>query len=61
VGSDDEFTPIGDAELITTCVPGATLVVVDGAGHLPNLEREADFNVALGQLLQRVTTVGQQR
>lgn len=61
VGSDDEFTPIGDAELITGCVPGATLVVVDGAGHLPNLEREAVFNAALGRLLQQVTAVGGQR
>ncbi|NBE84066.1 alpha/beta fold hydrolase [Micromonospora rubida] len=58
VGRDDEFTPIGDAELITECVPGATLVVVDGAGHLPNLEREAVFNAALGRLLQHVTAVG---
>ncbi|MFG1777590.1 alpha/beta fold hydrolase [Micromonospora sp. NPDC049051] len=61
VGSDDEFTPVGDAELITGCVPGARLVVVDGAGHLPNLEREAVFNAALGHLLEQVEAVGAQR
>ncbi|ROT31283.1 alpha/beta fold hydrolase [Micromonospora sp. HM5-17] len=61
VGSEDAFTPLPDAELIAECVPGAELVVVDGAGHLPNLEREAAFNDALGRLLQRVAAAGVRR
>jgi pimeloyl-ACP methyl ester carboxylesterase len=47
VGTEDTFTPVSDAELIRSLVPGATLVVVDGAAHLPNLERPKDFNAAL--------------
>lgn len=51
VGSDDEFTPVHDAERIHREVPGSTLVVIDGAGHLPNLERETEFNEALSTFL----------
>jgi pimeloyl-ACP methyl ester carboxylesterase len=53
VGSDDEFTPVSDARFMHERIPDATLVVVDGAGHLPNLERPAAFNAALADLLQR--------
>ncbi|MEV7044289.1 alpha/beta fold hydrolase [Amycolatopsis sp. NPDC051061] len=51
VGNEDEFTPVADAELIHREIPGSTLVVVDGAGHLPNLERETEFNEALSTFL----------
>ncbi|WP_326943515.1 alpha/beta hydrolase [Amycolatopsis sp. NBC_01307] len=51
VGSDDEFTPVHDAERIHREVRGSTLVVIDGAGHLPNLERETEFNEALSTFL----------
>ncbi|MFG1645901.1 alpha/beta fold hydrolase [Amycolatopsis sp. NPDC049252] len=51
VGREDEFTPVGDAERIHREVPGSALVVIDGAGHLPNLERETEFNEALSTFL----------
>ena len=51
VGSDDEFTPVSDAELMHERIPDATLVVVEGAAHMPNLEREAEFNDALQRFL----------
>ncbi|MEV6646723.1 alpha/beta fold hydrolase [Amycolatopsis sp. NPDC051371] len=51
VGSEDEFTPVEDAERIHQHVRGSALVVVEGAGHLPNLERETEFNEALGTFL----------
>jgi pimeloyl-ACP methyl ester carboxylesterase len=47
VGSEDEFTPVSDARLMHERIPYATLVVVDGAAHLPNLERRAEFNDAV--------------
>ncbi|WP_028921039.1 alpha/beta fold hydrolase [Pseudonocardia acaciae] len=52
VGGEDEFTPISDAELIADRVPDATLEIVHGAGHLPNLERPAEFNAALEHFLR---------
>jgi pimeloyl-ACP methyl ester carboxylesterase len=51
VGSEDEFTPVEDARLIHRAITTSTLVVVDGAGHLPNLERETEFNEALSTFL----------
>ncbi|HJP78996.1 MAG TPA: alpha/beta hydrolase [Pseudonocardiaceae bacterium] len=54
VGSDDQFTPVADAEYMYDRIPTSRLVIVDGAAHLPNLERPAEFNKALGQLLTTV-------
>jgi 3-oxoadipate enol-lactonase len=54
VGSEDSFTPVADAQVIADGVPGAELVVVDGAAHMPNLERPDAFNTALQRLLDRV-------
>lgn len=51
VGRDDDFTPLADAELMRHQIRTSTLVVVDGAGHLPNLERPAEFNAELGRFL----------
>jgi pimeloyl-ACP methyl ester carboxylesterase len=51
VGSDDEYTPVSAAEYMSERVPGSTLVVVDGAAHMPNLERPALFNKAVEELL----------
>jgi pimeloyl-ACP methyl ester carboxylesterase len=47
VGSEDEYTPVAHARLMHDLVPGSTLAVVDGAGHMPNLERPAEFDQAL--------------
>ncbi|OAR26053.1 hydrolase [Streptomyces sp. ERV7] len=47
VGRDDTYTPVADAEAMHTAIPGSTLVVVEAAAHLPNLERPEEFNAAL--------------
>jgi pimeloyl-ACP methyl ester carboxylesterase len=54
VGSEDEYTPVAHARLMHELVPGSTLAVVDGAGHLPNLERPAAFDQALLAFLRLV-------
>lgn len=51
VGREDEFTPVADAELLHRGIRGSTLVVIEGAGHLPNLERETEFDEALSTFL----------
>ncbi|MGO1052552.1 alpha/beta fold hydrolase [Crossiella sp. CA198] len=51
VGSADEFTPVRDARTIQQGILDASLTIIDGAGHLPNLERPAEFNAALDRLL----------
>ncbi|MFI1098162.1 alpha/beta fold hydrolase [Streptomyces sp. NPDC020917] len=54
VGSEDVFTPVADARFLHERIPGARLAVVDGAGHMPNLERPAEFDAALAGLLDAV-------
>lgn len=54
VGADDTYTPVADAEAMHAALPDSTLRVIDGAAHMPNLERPGEFNEALGALLARV-------
>ncbi|MFC0598433.1 alpha/beta fold hydrolase [Streptomyces palmae] len=54
VGSEDRFTPLRDAETIRDLVPGAELAVIEGAAHMPNLERPAEFTAHLLRFLDRV-------
>lgn len=51
VGSEDEFTPVRDATYMHERIPGAELVVVEGTGHLPNMEAADEFNRALALFL----------
>jgi 3-oxoadipate enol-lactonase len=54
VGRDDEYTPVSEAERMRDLVPGAELVVVEGAAHMPNLERQAIFDRAFQRFLKTV-------
>jgi pimeloyl-ACP methyl ester carboxylesterase len=54
VGADDTYTPVSDAEALHAALPDAELRVIEGAAHLPNLERPREFNRALGAFLARV-------
>ena len=54
VGRDDTLTPPAKSEELAKRIPGARLVVLDGAGHLSNLEQQDRFNVALRSFLQSV-------
>ncbi|ELS54795.1 alpha/beta fold hydrolase [Streptomyces viridochromogenes] len=56
VGADDTFTPVSDAEAMHAALPDSTLRVIEGAAHMPNLERPGEFNEALGEFLARVDT-----
>jgi pimeloyl-ACP methyl ester carboxylesterase len=47
VGEEDRLTPRADAQAMQTGVAGARMVVIPGAGHLPNLEAPEAFNRAL--------------
>lgn len=52
VGADDEFTPVSEARLMADRIPDCTLAVIDGAAHMPNLERPQQFNTALAAFLK---------
>ncbi len=57
VGSEDEFTPVADARAMHALIPGSTLAVIEGAGHLPNLERAKEFDTVLGDFLDALPPV----
>lgn len=47
VGSEDSLTPVAEAEALRDGIPGTRLKVIEGAGHLSNLENPHEFNAAL--------------
>ncbi len=53
-GAQDAASPQAARAMADAC-PGATLTLVPECGHLPNLERPAEFNVALAALLATPT------
>ena len=52
VGSDDAFTPVSDAEFMRARIPRARVAVIEGAGHMPNVEKPAEFNKVLAELME---------
>jgi pimeloyl-ACP methyl ester carboxylesterase len=53
-GDEDARSPLGVAEALRDAIPGAELVVVEGAGHMSNLEQPALFNVAVRRFLASI-------
>lgn len=47
VGSEDQLTPMRDAEVMHREIRGSRLEVIEGAAHVSNLERPQEFNRAL--------------
>ena len=51
VGEHDALTPVSDAQAMHDGIPGSTLEVIPGAGHMSNMEAPEAFNrVLLGFL-----------
>jgi 3-oxoadipate enol-lactonase len=50
-GSDDQFIPASDAELMHRAIAGSRYVNIAGAGHLSNVDSPHEFNAALGAFL----------
>ena len=53
VGREDEYTPVALANELHRAIRGSELAIIDGAGHMPNLERQAEFNAVLESWLRR--------
>jgi pimeloyl-ACP methyl ester carboxylesterase len=54
VGDEDGFTTRSDAETMHGFLKESRLVWLEGVGHMPNLEREAEFNALLTEFLSEV-------
>ena len=55
VGEEDVLTPPAEARAMHAAIAGSTLAVIEGAGHVSNLERPAAFNYLAGEFLGRVS------
>jgi pimeloyl-ACP methyl ester carboxylesterase len=55
VGSDDFFTPVADMQQVAGELPNAQLVVIENAGHMPNMEQPGAFNETVTQFYKRIT------
>ena len=53
VGTRDVMTPVRHARALVSSIPSAELVELPGCGHMPMLERRAEFNDLLRELLER--------
>jgi 3-oxoadipate enol-lactonase len=54
VGSEDQITPPSDAEAMRSEIRGSRLEVIEGAGHVSNVERPGEFNAALLKFLRDI-------
>jgi pimeloyl-ACP methyl ester carboxylesterase len=54
VGKEDRITPPADAHQIAAGIPGATLVEIAGAGHLPPVEQPEAVTKAIQGFLDRL-------
>jgi pimeloyl-ACP methyl ester carboxylesterase len=54
VGEEDVLTPPTEAEELQRGIPGAALVRIPGAGHLPSLESPRAFNEAAAGFLRSI-------
>jgi pimeloyl-ACP methyl ester carboxylesterase len=51
-GADDPVFPVADARRLAKILPRTTLRVIDGVGHLPHEEREAEVTAAIVKFLR---------
>jgi pimeloyl-ACP methyl ester carboxylesterase len=51
VGSEDQFTPVAEAVLMHAAIRNSTLVVLEDASHMTNMEQPAAFNQAVQKFL----------
>lgn len=51
-GAEDRLCPVERHELMHALIPGSTLTIIDGAGHLPVLEQPKETTAALARWLE---------
>lgn len=54
VGSDDFFTPVADMKIVANEITNSELVIIQNAGHMPNMEQPDIFNRAIAEFYHRI-------
>ncbi len=52
-GKEDRFTPVKYSHYLTDTIPGAGLVLIEGAGHMVMIERPAEVNRSIEEFISR--------
>ena len=52
---EDGLLPLSDGERFQKEIPGAQLLVLDQCGHVPQVEKAAEFNAAVMKFLAEAT------
>ena len=52
-GIEDRFTPVKYSEYLAASIPGAQLVLVEGAGHMVMIEKPGEVNSAIRSFLEK--------
>jgi len=55
VGDEDSLTPPAASRAMHERIPGSTLRLIPGAGHMSNLENPGAFNDALAEFLKKIS------
>jgi 3-oxoadipate enol-lactonase len=55
VGREDEFTPVAKAEEMQDKLQNCKLVIIEDAGHMPNLEHPDEFNTVVLDFLDGIS------
>jgi pimeloyl-ACP methyl ester carboxylesterase len=50
-GKDDQIIPVKEVEIMDEQIPDSRLIIINSAGHLPNLEQPNQFNNAVKNFL----------
>lgn len=53
-GMNDQLIPVEEAEAMQAAIPHCQLVLLERAGHLPNLEATEPFNQAVRQFIKNL-------
>jgi pimeloyl-ACP methyl ester carboxylesterase len=54
-GAEDKMTPLDFSRQLATGISGATLEIIEGAGHMAMLERPAEFNTSLDKFATAIS------
>jgi 3-oxoadipate enol-lactonase len=57
VGREDEFTPVAKAEELQENLKNCKLVIIEDAGHMPNLEHPDEFNKAVLEFFDGISAI----
>jgi 3-oxoadipate enol-lactonase len=53
-GSQDRVTPPALSHVLAQSIPGAQQAAIEGAGHLGNIEKPAEFDTLVGAFIRGV-------